>query len=321
MTNNPIKNRYEISFFIQAVNANPNGDPDAENLPRVDDETGHGLITAEAIKRKVRNYVATAFDYAEGHDIIMREATNINKAILEVKNKETSDKSAAEVACERFFDVRTFGGVLSTGANAGQVKGPVQVSNGESLDEVNVNDITLDRVCVAKKPSGGETIAAYEEWDKTTPDDEKRTFGRKSFVSYGLYRVNVSISANLALKTGFSEDDFDLLLESILMMYNEASSSKMGVSVVGPIILFRHNVLDENPRSALLGCTSAQKLFDSIRATKVVEGAPRCHTDYDVSIIRSDIPKGVSVGFKSEPFEPVVWDNVPNSENWVRIVE
>ena len=223
-----MNNRYEFMFFLEAKNCNPNGDPDMGNTPRIDPETMQGLITDVVIKRRIRNYIEVAFNHKDGMDIIKREASNMNKSIAEVVlevndgkiDKKKGNKKVEEsskLACKKYFDVRTFGDVLTTGLNAGQIRGPVQIEMSSSLDPILPMDISITRMCYTEGKS--DNIDDYDKIDMDLADDKKRTMGRKQYIPYGLYVVRGSVSANLAEKTGFSEDDLKILFESIMNMY------------------------------------------------------------------------------------------------------
>lgn len=327
-----MNNKYDFTFFVQARNCNPNGDPDMGNLPRIDEETMHGLMTDVCVKRNIRNYLENAFAGVEGMDIVVRDATNINESIAKVvldvnggkvdkKKKNTKIAEARDLACQRYFDVRAFGGVLSTGLNAGQIMGPVQFEFAKSLDPIFVKDIAITRNCHTE--GDYDNLDDYRKLADSIAEDKKRTIGRKQFIPYGLYRVNGYISAAEANKTGFSEKDLKVLFESILNMYNcSASATKAGMSVITPIIIFKHvgspDTTDtaERTREAILGCAPAYKLQELIEIKKRDDVEyPRDYTDYDVCINLSGLPKGVEVGFKYLPFEDVVWGQ-PN-DGWL----
>lgn len=328
-----MNNRYDFMFFIEAKNCNPNGDPDMGNAPRIDDETLHGIITDVAIKRRIRNYIEDAFEHKYGMDIIKREASNMNKAIAEVvleANNGKIDKKgnkkieeSSKLACERYFDVRTFGDVLSTGLNAGQIRGPVQFAMASSLDPIRPIDMTITRMCYTEGKS--ENLDDYDIIDEEMPNDKKRTMGKKETIPYGLYVVKGSISANLAEKTGFSEDDLKVLLESIVQMYNnDLSCTKMGMSVIQPIILFKHigtnqNNPEQNVRETKLGCSPSYKLYELVSISKK-DGIeyPRDYTDYDITIDFDNIPNGVQIGFKYGPFDEVIWDKLSDNDKWIK---
>lgn len=319
-----IANRYEFMFFIQCRNGNPNGDPDFGNAPRIDPHDMHGYITDVAIKRRIRNYIQTAFEGEPGMELFVRNATNLNGAIARAKETagvETSAKTKNEVyagraaACKLFYDVRTFGAVMSTGANAGQVRGPVQLAFAKSLDPVQFQDISITRMAIADKDFASSK--EFAEWEAAQPEDKLRTFGRKQFIPYGLYEARGFISANLAQETGFDEDDLKALFEAILNMYeHDRSASKGEMSVVTPLIIFRHVGNDTDPnqraRQARLGCAPAHRLFDLVHVGKK-DGVefPRSISDYKATIRLDARPSGVDIGFMTSPYGEIAWNKVP----------
>ena len=329
-----IQNRYEFMFYIQCINGNPNGDPDMGNSPRMDPEDMHGYITDVAIKRRIRNYIQTAFEGQDGMSIIMQNATNINKFIAKAKetagvdfaakDKESIYKARQE-ACAMFYDVRTFGAVLSTGPNAGQVRGPVQIAFAKSVDAILPLDISITRMVVADGDKDKDS-AYYEALEKDTPEDKLRTMGRKQFISYGLYEVRGFISANLAAETGFDDADLKALFEAILNMYeHDRSASKGEMSVISPLIIFKHTGTDsdntQRTRQAKLGCAPAHKLFELVIIGKKPEiEFPRSYQDYDCSIRLSGVPKGVEVGFMENPFDDISWGRLPDGNDWMHSV-
>lgn len=316
-----LQNRYEFMYYVQCINANPNGDPDMGNAPRIDPETMHGYITDVATKRRIRNYVKTAFEGRPGMDIIMQQASNINKFIAQAHENVASgidpacakgkDKTyaARRWCCDHFFDVRAFGAVLSTGANAGQVRGPVQLTFGRSVDPILAQDISITRMCVADGPKDG-SFEDHQKWESEQPEDKLRTMGRKQFIPFGLYEVRGFISANLAR-------------EAILNMYeHDHSASKGQMSVVSPLILFKHVGTDtdeaQRARQALLGCAPAHKLFDLVKVQRRPEVAvARDYRDYTAQIDLARLPAGVQAGFKADAFSPIVWDRLPEGEGWL----
>lgn len=321
-------NKYDFMFYVQAKNCNPNGDPDMGNSPRIDLETNKGIITDVAIKRRIRNYIQDAFKGKEGMDIIMRNANNINKDIAKIalevndgnisgKNKKTEE--SASLACKKFYDVRTFGAVLSTGLNAGQVRGPVQIGMSSSINEIMPTDICITRMCYTDGES--KSLEEYDKLDESMDENKKRTMGRKQYVPYGLYCIHGHISASLAEQTGFNENDLKILFEAILNMYeNDNSSSKEGMSVVSPIIIFKHvgtctNNEDQLNREIKLGCAPAYKLFNLINISKKENiEYPRDYKDYNVFINLKDIPRGIKIGFKNNPFDEIVWNKKIDSD-------
>ena len=327
-----IQNRYEFLYYVACTNCNPNGDPDMGNTPRIDPETRLGYITDVATKRRIRNYVDMAYAGEEGMNIIIQQATNLNRHIARAKREAGFEDCAKgkdavyagrRKACELFYDVRTFGAVMSTGPNAGQVRGPVQITFGKSLDPILPLDISITRMAVADKIDNG-TMEQYLEYEQTRSEDELRTMGRKQFIPFGLYEVRGFISANLAGETGFSEKDLKVLFEAILNMYeHDRSASKGEMEVVSPLIIFKHVGTDtdavQRQRQAKLGCAPAHKLFDLVRVTKKAEAeTPRSYRDYDAVVDIDRVPKGVQIGFQTEPFGEIVWNELPQEEGWFR---
>ena len=328
-----IDSRYEFLFYIECLNGNPNGDPDMGNSPRTDPEDLHGYITDVAIKRRIRNYVQTAFAGQSGMEMLVRQASNLNTGIAKAKELagvEVTAKGKNEVyagrkkACELFFDVRTFGAVMSTGPNAGQVRGPVQLSFARSLDPIQALDISITRMAVADEAKGAKTVEAYEAWELEQPEDKLRTMGRKQFIPYGLYEARGFISANLAQETGFDAQDLTALFEAILNMYeHDRSASKGQMSVVTPLVIFRHvgtdTDLEQRKRQARLGCAPAHRLFDLVHVEKKTSvEAPRSWRDYDASVALDQRPAGVDIGFLTAPGGEIVWNQVPNDGEFFR---
>ena len=289
-----ISNRYEFVVFFDVENGNPNGDPDAGNMPRIDPETGYGLITDVCLKRKIRNYVETVKEGEPGYRIYIKDGVPLNRSdneaceyvgvepdkdkLKEAKKKdENLDEKIRNFMCENFFDIRTFGAVMTTfvkGAlNCGQVRGPVQLGFARSVDPIVPQEVTITRVAITT------------ETDAEKKDTE---MGRKYIVPYGLYRVEGYISANLARKTtGFSEDDLELLWQAILNMFELDRSAARGKMAVRQLIVFRHD--------SELGNAPAWKLFELVKAEKnpgVV--APRAYSDYTLSVDEENLPAGVS---------------------------
>lgn len=337
-----LANRYEFMFLLQASGCNPNGDPDMGNLPRQDEDTGLGYITDVALKRRIRNYIDDAYGNEPGMQILMRKGTSLNEkiaeAVLETNQIDQFSKDFVNAKVQetesymsnKYWDVRTFGGVLSTGRNAGQVRGAVQLSGANfSIDPIQPKSITVTRMCYT---DGGDydTLEKYRQADQKLADDKKRTMGTKQFIPYGLFLVHGSVSSCLAQKNGFTEEDLDKLFEAILQMYNhDISSSKEGMSVVGPIMIFQHvgtqapENKEQNEKEALLGCAPAYRLFNLLEIHKK-EGVeyPRKYEDYSVSLNVLDLPLGIKLGFKKYPFEPVEWlddDSVLQSDGTILI--
>lgn len=322
-----IGNRYEFVYYVSFTDCNPNGDPDMGNTPRIDPQTMQGYITDGSSKRRIRNYVDLAYNGKPGMNIIVQQSSNINRRIAEAKiaagvedNAKTKDAvyKGRQMACQLYYDVRTFGAVMSTGPNAGQVRGPVQLSFGKSLDPILPLDISITRMAIAK----GDTLDEAIQVEKESSEDTLRTMGRKQFIPFGLYEVRGFVSANLAAETGFDDADLKVLFEAILNMYeHDHSSSKGQVSVVSPLIIFKHIGTDSDPeqraRQAKLGCAPAHKLFDLVRVSKKESVAyPRSYRDYDAAVKLDRVPAGVQIGFQSDPFGEIVWDKLPETEEW-----
>lgn len=276
-----ISNRIDFVYLFDVQDGNPNGDPDAGNLPRVDAETGMGLVTDVCLKRKVRNYVQVARDCAPGYDIFIKEKAVLNKLIDEsheeetVKAKEAGDKTEAarQVMCSRYYDVRTFGAVMSTGKNAGQVRGPIQLTFARSVDPIAVAEHSITRMAVAT------------EKEAKDQNGDNRTMGRKATVPYGLYVCHGFISANLARQTGFSEEDLQLFFDALQQMFDVDRSAARGLMSPQRLIAFRH--------ATELGNAPANKLFDLVKVEKVAGvTAPRSFADYqpiDIDAIRQAV--------------------------------
>lgn len=280
-----IKNRYEFVLLFDVKNGNPNGDPDAGNLPRIDPETGYGVVTDVCLKRKVRNFVELSKGAETGYNIYVKEkailAERRTPAYEAVKDKQDgADKIAAarDWMCHNFFDVRTFGAVMSTTQNnCGQVRGPVQFSFSESTEPVCPLEASITRMAV-------ETA---KEADKQSGDN--RTMGRKTYVPYGLYRVHGFISAPLARQTGFSEDDLELLWMALLNMFDHDRSAARGEMAARKLIVFKHE--------SALGNAPAHKLFDLVKVKKcsTADVPARSFADYAVSIDYSARPDSVEI--------------------------
>lgn len=288
-----LKNRIDFVYIFDVQDGNPNGDPDAGNLPRVDAETGMGLVTDVCLKRKVRNYVQVAKDGLPGYDILVKskeisgEEVFINGEIrkmyaedldihLKEKEKAPTDKIASgrDAMCKRFFDVRTFGAVLSTGPNAGQVRGPIQMTFARSVDPIFSAEHALT-VCAAR--------------DETKPyDSQVGIQGRKSTVPYGLYVCHGFVSANLANQTGFSQEDLQLLFEALKNMFDVDRSAARGLMSARRLIVFKHD--------SKLGCAPANQLFDLVHVRKRDDVAvARSYGDYTITVDKDKLPQGVEV--------------------------
>ena len=328
-----IQNRYELMYYVACTNANPNGDPDMGNTPRIDPQTMQGFISDGATKRRIRDYVVTAHGGEPGMEIIVQQATNLNRHIARAKREAGFEDCAKgkdavyagrRKACELFYDVRTFGAVMSTGPNAGQVRGPVQFTFGKSLDPVLPLDISITRMAIAKNLKENSTMEDYQKDEDATPEDKLRTMGRKQLIPFGLYEVRAFISANLAAETGFDDRDLQVLFEAILNMYeHDRSASKGEMEVVSPLILFKHvgTDSDENQRrrQAKLGCAPAHRLFELVNVhRKPNVEIPRSYRDYDAVVHLDKVPAGVEIGFQRDAFGPIVWGALPEQEDWLR---
>lgn len=311
-----IQNRYEFLFMFDCENGNPNGDPDAGNSPRIDPEDMHGLVSDVALKRRVRNFIQEKFGTditsAAPNAVYVQHATNLNKYITKA-HEETGGKpegggnrnqvgSARDWMCKSFFDVRTFGAVMSTGANAGQVRGPVQFSFARSVDPILPLEASITRMAVAEKVSGAKTAADYEKWENEQEEDKLRTMGRKSLIPYGLYVAKGFISANLAKGTGFSDNDLVSLWEALLNMYDHDRSASKGMMSCRGLYVFKHVGTDTNPdqrvKQAMLGCAPAHKLLDKGAIVEIVRkspSSPRSFSDYEVTVHRDRLPAGVEL--------------------------
>lgn len=295
-----IKNRYEFVVLFDVENGNPNGDPDSGNMPRIDPESGLGLVTDVCLKRKIRNYVETVKEDAKGYKIYIKEDVPLNRSDREACESlgitETEDKKVTEALkklkksdkdvdiklrdymCDNFYDIRTFGAVMTTfvkaSLNCGQVRGPVQLGFVRSIDPIVSQEVTITRVAITTEKDA---------------ENKSTEMGRKNIVPYGLYRVEGYISANLARKvTGFSEEDLDLLWEAIINMFENDHSAARGKMAVRELIVFKH--------SKELGDCPAYKLFDAVEVRKKEEiEYPRKYQDYTVQIHEEMIPDSVEM--------------------------
>jgi len=281
-----IKNRYEFVLLFDVKDGNPNGDPDAGNLPRIDPETGNGLVTDVCLKRKVRNYIGLLKKEQPPYEIYIKEKavlTNQQKKAYDALSAEETEKSSqAEQAkqwmCKNFFDIRTFGAVMALKEfNCGQVRGPVQISFSRSVDRIFTGEHTITRMAVATQA----------EADKQKGDN--RTMGRKFTVPYGLYLTHGFISAPLAKQTGFSEEDLKLFWDALINMFDHDRSAARGEMTARKLIVFKHD--------SELGNASAHKLFDLVTVNRSgADGAPpRSFGDYEVTIDKENVPVGVTV--------------------------
>ena len=276
-----LKNRIDFVYIFDVQDGNPNGDPDAGNLPRVDAETNMGLVTDVCLKRKVRNYVQVAKSLAEGYDIFIKEKAILNNEIdkahddSNVKNAKDKTAAARQYMCENYYDIRTFGAVMSTGKNAGQVRGPIQLTFARSVDPIATSEHSITRIAVAT-PKEAENQKG-----------ENHTMGRKATVPYGLYVCHGFVSANLAKQTGFSEEDLHLFFEALKNMFDQDRSAARGLMSAQKLIVFRHD--------SELGNAPANKLFDLVKIKKATDAIPRSFSDYRVFIDKDSLPNGVTV--------------------------
>ncbi len=286
----PIKNRYDFVILFDVENGNPNGDPDAGNMPRVDPETGCGLVTDVCLKRKIRNYVEMAKEGEAGCRIYIKDQVPLNRSDAEAvdylgikgdlktakKDDPEIDRKIRDFMCQNFYDIRTFGAVMTTfvkGAlNCGQVRGPVQLSFARSIDPVVPQEITITRVAITTEADA---------------ENKGTEMGRKYIVPYGLYRAEGYVSANLARKvTGFSEEDLQLLWQAILNMFENDHSAARGKMAVRELIVFKHD--------SELGNAPAYKLFDSVQVKRKEDvEVPRKYSDYEVTV-SDTLPSGVT---------------------------
>ena len=283
-----LDNRYEFVFLFDVKDGNPNGDPDAGNLPRVDAETGQGLVTDVCLKRKIRNYVGMVKGEQPPYEIYVKEKAILNRnheraykeydlkpESKKLPKKEEDAKKVTGWMCANFFDIRTFGAVMSTEINAGQVRGPVQLNFARSVEPVVSAEHSITRMAVATE----------KEAEKQSGDN--RTMGRKFTIPYGLYRCHGYVSANLARQTGFGEDDLSLLWESLVNMLDHDRSASRGEMSPCGLYVFKHE--------SAIGNAPAKKLFELIEVKRVNDGPARSFKDYSVTIDESGIPSGVEL--------------------------
>jgi len=313
MTN--LANRCDFVLLFEVTRGNPNGDPDAGNLPRLDPETNHGLVTDVSLKRKIRNYVTLAHAGEDRHHIYVQEGAILNdqhrkayKALRPAdakidKEAKLNPKDDAEAGalktfmCDNFFDVRTFGAVMSTGINCGQVRGPVQITFAQSVEPIQPVEISITRMAATNEKEKAERQAGDDSNERT----ENRTMGRKHIVPYGLYRAHGFVSASLASQTGFSEADLALLFEALESMFEHDHSAARGEMSTRKLIVFKHG--------SMLGKAPAHALFDRVKVSRAVDGAlrdlddkglgnlppARKFSDYAVTIDRAGLPEGVEI--------------------------
>ena len=292
-----IKNRYEFVLLFDVENGNPNGDPDAGNMPRVDPETGYGIVTDVCLKRKIRNYVETVKEGEPGYRIYIKDHVPLNTSdkeayaylgvedgsVKDAKKKDPNlDVKIRDFMCQNFFDIRTFGAVMTTftkdALNCGQVRGPVQIGFARSVDPVMPQEVTITRIAIT-----------------TEKDAEKKTteMGRKYIVPYALYKVEGYISANLAQKTtGFSEADLNLLWDALMNMFELDHAAARGKMAARQLVVFKHD--------CALGNAPAHKLFDLVKVNRRTDvTVPRAFSDYEISVDEVALPSGVSCEIRS----------------------
>lgn len=278
-----INNRYDFVLFFDVQNGNPNGDPDAGNMPRIDPETGHGIVTDVCLKRKVRNYVELTKSNEVGYRIYVQEKAvlnernkeayttlNLKQEAKKLPKKEEEARKVTQWMCENFFDIRTFGAVMTTEVNCGQVRGPVQLTFARSEEPIVPSEVSITRMAVTN----------LKDLEK------ERTMGRKFIVPYGLYRIEGFVSAPLAEKTGFSEEDLGMLWEALTNMFEHDRSASRGKMGACKLFVFKHE--------KRMGNAPAQKLFDLVRCERVTEGPARTFSDYKIALTGA-CPEGVTV--------------------------
>ena len=320
MMTEALQRRHEFVLFFDVKNGNPNGDPDAGNMPRMDPETGHGLVSDVCLKRKIRNYVEIAKADAQRFRIYVTEGAVLNEKHREAyvalrpgdaaatKDKKLTPKSDDEAVrlrafmCDNFFDIRTFGGVLSTGINAGQVRGPVQIGFAQSVEPVLPLEISITRMAAT---SEAEKKTRAEGDDSPEKRGDNRTMGRKHIIPYGLYRAHGFVSAPLAHDhrkgTGFTDADLALLFDALRDMFEHDRSAARGEMTTRSLVVFRH--------ASALGNARAQDLFRRVTAhrnhhgsilpigdTKLDNAPPaRSFDDYAIQLDRAGLPDGIEM--------------------------
>ena len=285
-----IQNRYEFVYLFDVTNGNPNGDPDAGNMPRLDPETNRGLVTDVCLKRKVRNYVEMTRGGAAPNAIYMQERAVLNRQhqkawegtgiapdaktkYAKLPKEEAQARRLTEWMCQQFYDIRAFGAVMTTEVNCGQVRGPIQMAFSESIEQVVPQEISITRSSVTN------------ERDL----DKERTMGRKHIVPYGLYRGHGFISAHLAQRTGFSDEDLGLFFEALCGMLDHDRSAARGEMAARRLIVFRHG--------SALGNAPAHKLFEAVKVARagMSEGPARSWSDYAVTVDRALVPSSIEI--------------------------
>ena len=313
----PVAHRHDIVVLFEVVNGNPNGDPDAGNMPRMDPETGHGLVSDVSLKRKIRNYVEMTREDSPGDRIYVTEGAVLNdkhreayralrpgddsvaKATKLTPKSDEEAKAIRTFMCDNFYDIRTFGGVLSTGINAGQVRGPVQFAFARSAEPILPLEVSITRMAATSEQEKKQRVEGEAEDDQEKRGD-KRTMGRKHIVPYGLYRAHGFVSAKVAEKTTFRDEDLELLLAALSEMFEHDHSSARGEMATRKVIVFRHD--------NALGRAPAHVLFDRVRIGRSVNGEfrkidmrlnnlppARSFADYAVAIDREGLPEGIEI--------------------------
>jgi CRISPR-associated protein Csd2 len=281
-----MNNRYDFVYLFDCKDGNPNGDPDSANSPRIDPQDMRGLVSDVCLKRKIRNFALLAKERAAGYDIFVQQGSVLNEAIQKAHadlghdvdgKKKTANreevKSARAKMCERYFDVRTFGAVMSTGSNAGQVRGPVQISFSRSIDPILPLDLSITRMAVTEAKEA---------------DAPNQTMGRKNLIPYGLYCCQGYISAHLARETGFNDADLELLWQSLTQMFDHDRSASRGTMAPQKLIVFKHD--------SALGNAPAHKLFERVTVQRKSDvPVARSFSDYDFAVNEANLPTGVKV--------------------------
>jgi len=281
-----MNNRYDFVYLFDCKDGNPNGDPDAANAPRIDPQDMHGLVSDVCLKRKIRNYALLAKGGKPPFDIFVQQGSVLNDKILEGHHaagndvdgkKKTADRkqvqSARSEMCKRFYDVRTFGAVMSTGANAGQVRGPVQLTFSRSIDPILPLDLSITRMAVTEAKEA---------------DAPNQTMGRKNLIPYGLYRCHGFISANLANETGFSDDDLALFWQALTQMFDHDRSASRGTMSPQKLLVFKHQ--------SALGNAPAHKMFERVSVQRKSSAlVARAFSDYEVTVNKSGLPSGIEL--------------------------
>ena len=289
---NPIQNRYEFMYLFDVENGNPNGDPDAGNMPRIDPETSYGLVTDVCLKRKIRNYVDIVKGNKPPYEIYIKEKAILNRqhdkayinnpdierpASKKLPKKQEEAKKITKWMCDNFFDVRTFGAVMMTEVNCGQVRGPVQLNFARSIEPIVPMEVSITRMAVTT------------DRESEQQSGDNRTMGRKHIVPYALYRAEGYVSAHLAAQTGFSDGDLNLLWNALVNAFEHDHSAARGKMSARKLIVFKHD--------SMLGNAPAHTLFDlvSVRRSTDSEIPARAFSDYVIEIDRNNVPQGVNL--------------------------